>query len=135
MCAFKGCSGTTKLIIPKGSLKYIGDNAFTGCVKIDRVEITDNVAYLGPQVFSKCNGLREVILPLNLNEISEGLFCMCTQMENIKLPQTIVTLGKDAFTKLLQIGEDFSSRRTVMHKTVCVFGKWSKESKHSFKCN
>jgi hypothetical protein len=33
---FEGYSGATKLIIPKGNLKSIGNGAFTSCVKIDR---------------------------------------------------------------------------------------------------
>jgi hypothetical protein len=61
--AFEGCIGATQLIIPKGNLKSIGNGAFTGCVKINRVEIPDNVENLGTMVFMKCTGLREVILP------------------------------------------------------------------------
>ncbi len=98
--AFEGCSCATKLIIPKGNLKSIGNGAFTGCVKINinRVEIPDNVENLGKMVFMKCTGLREVIIPQYIKKISEGLFFQCTQLEKINLPQYVETLGKDAFT-------------------------------------
>jgi hypothetical protein len=95
--AFGGCSGATKLIIPKGNLKSIGNWAFTGCVKINRVD-PDNVENLRMMVFMKCIGLREVILPQYIKEISEGLFLQCTQLEKITLPQYVETIGKDAFT-------------------------------------
>jgi hypothetical protein len=60
LSAIECCLGATELIIPKGVLKAIENQAFAKCIKITRVEIPDNVTNIGAMTFLSCVLLREV---------------------------------------------------------------------------
>lgn len=68
-------SGTNlrKVTIP-GSVKVIGDNAFSLCKQLDEVTIGSGVRRIGAHAFVECDDLNEVTIPASVKEIGEEAF-------------------------------------------------------------
>ena len=86
----------TELIIPEGVTK-IGNYAFYGCDKLERIEIPNTVTSIGGYAFCNCTNLKSVILPDSITTISGGIFSCCSSLEDIIIPDTVASIGYYAF--------------------------------------
>ena len=84
-------------------VKYIGDNAFSGCSGITSIEIPSSIIIIGDNVFSGCSGLKKVTLNSNFlvskdYTYSPGLKDVFgTQVEEYVLGDEITDIGPWAF--------------------------------------
>lgn len=103
--AFERDQTLVELFIP-GSVKFIGDKAFSCCYNLERVCLSDGITELGEYSFSWCEKLQSIEIPDSVVIIDRCAFRMCHSLVNVKLPKSISVLSEFIFsecTKLRQI--------------------------------
>ena len=93
--AFYLCT-LNEIILPE-NLERIDDEAFLGCVKLQKLDIPPSVTQLGKSAFEFCNELKTLTLPSGITQISERAFAACGGLETVLLPQGVTVIGKQAF--------------------------------------
>ena len=98
--AFSGCENLTKIELPS-TLTYIGEKAFYSCKMLQSIDIPDKTTYIGPSIFYDCINLREVRLSekSNIQSIPDNAFTNCSSLTNINLSSTIKSIGFESFKK------------------------------------
>lgn len=74
----------------------IGDAAFSDSIKLESVELPNNLVTIGANAFSYC-GLREVILPDAVTVIGNNAFSNSDKLKNVNIPKNVVSIGNNAF--------------------------------------
>jgi hypothetical protein len=115
-------SSSIKAIKIPDTVKYIGDDAFYYCEKLQSVTLSDGLKTISPYVFSHCSQLKKIKIPASVTEISgvsffscgnlkevtfasgskleeigEGAFAFCEKLQNITLPDSVKEIERDAF--------------------------------------
>ena len=67
--------------VPEGSTG-IGELAFAGCDKLERLIIPDSVTNIGNYAFMNCYSLKEIRMPERVSYIGAGLFQNCWQLRS-----------------------------------------------------
>lgn len=113
-------SQLTSITVPNG-VTSIGDKAFSGCSKLERISIFGNLESLGASAFANCTLLDTIEFfgeDVKLTEIKERTFYNCSTLTSIDLPDSVEKLGANAFCgcenitkltlpeKLTSIGDD-----------------------------
>ncbi|MBP9989536.1 MAG: leucine-rich repeat protein [Ruminococcus sp.] len=83
----KGCAGLTQ----------IGQYAFSGCYRLNEIDIPDSVAEIGEYAFGGCSSLKNINIPKNLTSISNNTFDGCKSLTDVTLPKGLVNIGDWAF--------------------------------------
>lgn len=93
---FRGCDGLKKLVIPIG-YKYVGTDAFSGCVNLASVELA-NLALTDGE--GSANGER-----VNDLIIGHSAFSDCTALTTVNFGRSVKTVGAYAFknTRILRV--------------------------------
>ena len=94
--AFMGCMELNKVDIPN-SVTSIGDKAFSTCRKLAHINIPNSVIYMGSRAFENCNSLDSLVIPTSVSTLSEQLFWGCTGLKSIRIPNSITSIGHSAF--------------------------------------
>ena len=81
-------TGLTKAVI---NSKYIGENAFKDCDKLEKV-ILNGVEKIEPNAFIGCTALSEVEISSSLKTIGQGAFSG-TSIDSVNVPPTVEILG------------------------------------------
>ena len=95
--AFSYCQKLTKVEISNG-VKTIGEAAFENCGKLENVIIGDGVKSIGYQAFYGCVALKEIIIPGNVTQIGDEAFIYCTALKKVVINEGVNVIGKGAFT-------------------------------------
>lgn len=93
---------TLELIIEDG-ITEIGDCAFEGFEKIEKVRIPESVVSVGTQAFAGCIALKEVTFPRKLENIGEQAFRDCGNLPLVYIPYAVKNVGDLAFTNTVII--------------------------------
>lgn len=123
--AFAGCTNLEKLTIPnsvsssaqgayglESSLTDINDHAFSGCVKLSEVNLSDSVAVLKEYVFEKCTSLKQIELSDNIVAIGAGAFAE-TGLTSVKLPTHVTSLSDSLFENCKDLTSAVMSERVT----------------------
>ena len=104
---FGNCSKLKKVIIP-GSVKEIGDSAFTWCFSLKEVIISEGVERICSGVFIDCDRLEKVVIPESVVEIYSSAFYGCAGAEIIlKKPKSeFKYIGSLAFADCRDVKEE-----------------------------
>ena len=94
--AFYECADITSIVLPEGIVK-VGNAAFSGCSKLEKVDMPDSVESIGGFAFKGCGDLKEMILPEGIRSIEGSTFSGCSSLEKINIPDTVESIGKQAF--------------------------------------
>ncbi|MBR2340780.1 MAG: leucine-rich repeat domain-containing protein [Clostridia bacterium] len=98
--AFQGNTTITSVTIP-GSVKTMGDYAFTGCTALTSVTFEEGFTAIdGIYAFSGCSSLATVNLPSTLKSISRNAFASNTSLKTLVIPEGVETIGYRAFYKV-----------------------------------
>jgi len=81
----------------------IGDNAFSGCSKLDSVFISEGVKEIGKNAFSQCWALKAINFPKSLTSIGENVFSGCNS-----LPQGVMYINDMLYCYIGQMPENTS---------------------------
>ena len=95
--AFSGCRKLNNIDIPE-SVTTIGDNAFSGCVELTSIEIPNSVTSIGDWAFDGCFGLTSIDIPESVTTIHTGAFEYCFALTTITLPNSVNYIDSYAFT-------------------------------------
>ncbi len=100
--AFFGCAKLQKVIFKDGSqLVTLGGAAFSGCPLITEVSFGKNsqLTVIGQSAFSSCTQLTNVDFGegSKLETIDSTAFAGCTGLESLTLPETVKTIGTMTF--------------------------------------
>lgn len=114
---FIGMSQVTAITIPEGieiirqyafndtriksftipdSVKYIYNDAFSGCNELKSIDMPDGVFYLGPRVFKNCTKLESINIPKNISTIDSEAFYNCSSLTRIEIPDNVQKLDGKA---------------------------------------
>ena len=80
-----------------GSIKKIGNVAFSNCPNLKSVTIEEGVLSLGMCCFGGCRELTEVILPDSLEIVDNFVFARCTALEEVAFGSKLQSIGQQAF--------------------------------------
>lgn len=95
-----------------GSLKYIGDFAFSSDTALIKINVTSGE--IGSCCFMGCNKLHDVTLG-NVPVIGESAFLDCTSLKEITIPESVIEIKGEAFAgcSKLQIVRVFSRKTKI----------------------
>ena len=79
----------------------IGNDAFSGVV-VSRVTLPDSVIWIGHNAFSGCMQLQKVDMPSGLQTIFSSAFSECPEL-TIEIPAGVKEIGASAFRKVKQV--------------------------------
>ena len=80
------------------TVKTIGREAFSGCTKLGKVDLSGTVlTTIENATFLNCTSITEVKLPESVKTIKPGAFEGCAKLEGITLPEGLTSLGEQAF--------------------------------------
>lgn len=99
--AFYGCEFITEVNFEGSNpkLKTIGNYAFGGVSKLERIILPNGVTTIGNSAFARCTSLTRVDLGTSLQTLGSGAFASCTSLERIVLPETLKTIAERTFYK------------------------------------
>ncbi len=86
-----------EIILPN-TIRKIGNGAFSGLKKVEKINIPDSVKEIGILAFAECLSLKSI----NLNKVEKlgfGVFEGSSALEQITIPGTIKTIPERAFHK------------------------------------
>lgn len=90
--------GATTGVIPNdGSIKEIGDYAFTGRLKSNTVTVPKGVTRIGQSAFSGCKELEHIDLPASVRTIGSGAFAGCRSLRSIEIPSRVTKITQSCF--------------------------------------
>lgn len=88
----------TSVTIP-GSVKVIGNSAFSKCDKLTSITIPEGVSEIGEDAFSECESLISVIIPGGVTKIGDHAFCGCKNLTSVNIPDSAEDPGENLFDK------------------------------------
>ncbi len=95
--AFSFRTARTSATIPEG-VTSIGDSAFWGCSSLASVTIPASVTSIGDRAFYSCDTLTAVVIPEGVTSIAYGVFEDCTLLTSVTIPASVTSIGSSAFT-------------------------------------
>lgn len=91
-----GNDAITKVIIDSG-VTYIGDNAFSNCIKLSSVTIPDSVTSIGYCAFAYNSSLKSIVIPPSVTSIDDEAFCLCESLISVTIPESLTSIGEFVF--------------------------------------
>ena len=94
-----------EVIIPEGYTS-IGNNAFFGCVKLEKVTLPSTLQTIGRDAFCNCRSLKEIIIPDSVTQIDQGAFYGCEALTKVVLSKSVTSIltgvfyGCDSLTEI-----------------------------------
>ena len=71
--------------------------AFSGCTKLNKVNIPNSVLSIGEGAFSECESLQTITIPDSVTDVEGQAFIDCTSLSSVKLSAKIKSLKKQTF--------------------------------------
>ena len=94
--AFSVCWLLTKINIPN-SVTNIGNSAFSECSSLTCINIPNSVTNIGDKTFSYCKSLANINIPNSVTNIGDKTFFYCSSLTKINIPNSVTNIGKRAF--------------------------------------
>ncbi len=80
-----------------GTLKKVGESAFDGCNKLEKVTIAPGMTKLPFAMFSGCKSLKSVVIPDGIKIIDDICFSDCDSLQKVTLPKSLEEVSFGAF--------------------------------------
>jgi len=84
------------------AITLLPDNVFAGCISLNDIIIPDQVTDIGNSAF-KGTSLSSVILPDKVTCIGDSSFMRCDKLSHVSIKGPVVTIGAGAFTGCAQL--------------------------------
>ena len=94
--AFSVCWLLTKINIPN-SVTNIGNSAFSWCKSFTKINIPNSVTTIGNSAFASCRSLTNINIPDSVTNIGNDAFGGCRSLISINIPNSVTNIGNDAF--------------------------------------
>jgi hypothetical protein len=79
------------------SLLSIGNSAFTSCIILTSITLSNSVTSIENEAFHYCFSLSAVTLGNNVTSIGNSAFASCESLTSITLPNSVASIGNSAF--------------------------------------
>ena len=83
----------------------IGDEAFSDCPNLTKMEFVDTVTEIGKASFRGCSSLTELTLPNNIKKIGESAFQGCSSLTHISIPKWVTDIYDRTFQDCTSLKE------------------------------
>ncbi len=113
--AFHACPNL-KIVELNEGLKFIEDNAFSFCSKLDSINLPNSLKHIGNSAFHSCISLRHIEFGENIHQLGENAFCGCSALSKVKA-EYITVLEMGAFS-------DCSSLTFLVLPRIREIGSW-----------
>ena len=97
--AFHGCEKLEKVTLPS-TLGAMGRYAFANCPNLKEIVLPDSVVQIGENIFIGCKSLAKIVLSRNLPVIPNGAFYGCHSLTEVELPRSVKWINKDSFVDM-----------------------------------
>ncbi len=94
--AFSGLNQLTEIKIPYG-VTSIGDGAFSSCTGLESISIPDSIRNIGANAFSNCKGLPEILDFSNIDEIGIAAFNYAMGCKKLIIPVDTVMIYRYSY--------------------------------------
>ncbi len=94
--AFSSCISLTNLVI-SDSVINLGERAFNQCTSLKNVIIGSGVRSVEESVFEDCNSLVNLIINDGVTIIGDRMFFDCSSLKNLTIPNSVTSIGSSAF--------------------------------------
>lgn len=94
--AFFNQKGITRVYLLNGLIS-IGNEAFSGCSALTKIEIPETVTRIGKYAFRDCYDLEELTLSEGLLSIGERAFEDCVALTEVFIPESVTVIEANAF--------------------------------------
>ena len=102
--AFDGCGNLQSVSLP-GTMKVIGNCAFSNCPALTEAVIPDGVVTIGISAFYQDTGLMTVTIPDSVVSIGGNAFGGCSSLTAVTIPGSVANIGDQAFNDCIGLTE------------------------------
>lgn len=100
--SFKGCSNLERITTNgnncfQSSLHTIGNNAFSGCIRLEETKLGEELQEIGKAAFEDCYKFKRIKFPNSLRVIGDNAFEGCECLEEVIINKGLATIGNRAF--------------------------------------
>lgn len=95
--AFSECSRIVRVELPEG-LTSIGNSAFAECSSLGSLKLPNSVTSIGNFVFIGCSNLTSIEFSDSMTDIGRYAFSGCHKLTGMRLPSNMVNIGENAFS-------------------------------------
>ncbi|MBQ0085958.1 MAG: leucine-rich repeat domain-containing protein [Prevotella sp.] len=75
----------------------IGNNAFSSCTNITRIDLIPNTTTIGAMAFSKCESLTSITIPNSVTSIGERAFYYCRGLTSVTISNSVTSIENNTF--------------------------------------
>lgn len=79
------------------SVKTIEDQAFYGCTSLEKINMPESLEKIGKLAFFKCERIIEIVIPNSVSTVEYFSFARCNNLQKVVLPDKIVKIENSAF--------------------------------------
>ncbi len=97
--AFRNCHNLKAVSLSgKYQSEEIPFSTFSGCVKLEKVSLIDNIQTIGEMAFYCCSSLKSIKMPKELKTIRTNAFASCSKLTAITFNDKIEVIDEGAFS-------------------------------------
>lgn len=85
-----------EIVLPD-TVTILGDKAFMGCDRLNKIHFLGDICYIGEKTFEGCLSLKEITVPSGVTELRSKAFKGCTDLETVRLLCSEVKIADDCF--------------------------------------
>ena len=86
----------SKVVLP-WTVTEVEKEAFSYCLLLTHIELSDNLHELGEGAFYECKALRSLKIPDGITEIKDNTFYQCNALSELIIPDSVTSIGAHAF--------------------------------------
>jgi len=94
--AFSSCIKLKEVCMSE-NIKWIGDGTFSECSELVKINISKNCVHIGGAVFRGCSSLKEIHWPSEMEYISSNAFERCRSLNTVVVGQDVKIIRRKAF--------------------------------------
>ena len=94
--AFSGCTKLQSINIPSG-VSVIEDYTFENCLELKEILLPEGITRINHYAFNDCENLLEVVIPSTVQAIGIGAFGGCIRLNNLVISDGVLKIDSDAF--------------------------------------
>ncbi|MBQ7956669.1 MAG: leucine-rich repeat domain-containing protein [Clostridia bacterium] len=95
ICPYAFANSSVDSVIMGENVKIIGDNAFDGCLNLNKIRINDKTETIGNFAFTGCQNLKNFTIPKNVRVIGNNVFARCEGLEVLTFTSDKTEIGSD----------------------------------------
>ena len=99
-----------------GSVKEIGEYAFSGCSNLSKVHIRNGLKVLGCGAFYFCESLKEIAIPDSAIAIEALAFYGCNALQSITIGKNVLSIGSSVFVGCNNLETAYVSKENRYYK-------------------